>query len=247
MQNEMQLVKQEPQSVERAEPRIADMLQAVIEKGVTGESVGALEKLMDLYERTENRNAEKAFNSAFTKLQSELPVIVAKSVIPNRGKYERFEDVMDAIGKHLVANGFSVAFTQSIKDNRTVVTCTLRHIAGHKQSNDFAVRCGGKADSDTQADCKAATTAKRNALLQALNIIIRQDCLNEEHDAAIEGNPNEHITTAQADELERRVQLVNGNVQAFLKFAQADSFKNIAAHRYAELDTMLARKERTGR
>lgn len=246
MNEKLEIVPAGQMALEKSEPRVADMLQAVIEKGVTSESVGALEKLVNLYEHMQEKDAEKQFNAAFTKLQSELPVIVAKTVIPNRGKYERFEDVMDAIGKHLVDNGFSVAFTQSFKDNRTIVTCTLRHIAGHKQSNDFAVRCGGKADSDTQADCKAATTAKRNALLQALNIVIRQDCLNEEDDAAIEGNPNEFVTQAQADELEHRAKMVNADIPAFLKFAAAESFAKIRAGRYAELDNLLARKERKG-
>ena len=104
-----------------------------------------------------------------------------------------------------------------------------------------------RADSDTQADCKAATTAKRNALCNALNIVIRQDCLNEENDAGIEGDPNDFVTAAQADELERRAKETNSNIAAFLQFARAKSFETIQASKYAELDLMLSRKERAGR
>ncbi len=193
-------------------------------------------------------SAEQAFNMAFVKLQSELPTIVAETVIPNRGKYARFEDVMRQIEKPLHANGFTVSFTQEPVETRINVTCILRHAAGHAERNTYAVRVSGKADSETQADCKASTTAKRNSLLQALNIVVRQDVFQDEDgDASLEGNRNEKVTEAQAFELERRVSETNSDHAAFLKFAGAQRFTDIPANRYADLDAMLRRKERAGK
>lgn len=225
-------------------PTVADMLQTVIAKGVTGESVTALEKLVGLYERMQEKEAEKAFAAAFVSLQSEMPPIVATTVIPNRGKYEKFEDVMKVVGPILSKYGFTVSFSMDFKENRILETCHLKHVGGHSQSNSFAVRVG-KADTETQADCKAATTAKRNALLNALNIVIRQDCLTEENDASLEGDPFAKVTLAQAEELERRVHATNSHAAAFLKFAGAGTFADIAASKYAELDAMLKRKEKS--
>lgn len=230
----------QPLDVTRREPSVADMLQAVVERGITNENLQALEKLTDLYERMEEKKAERGFAAAFNALQAEMPVIVASSVIPNRGKYERFEDVMRQIGPLLNKHGFTVSFTMDFKENRVLETCHLTHVGGHTRTNTFAVRVSGKADSETQADCKAATTAKRNALLNALNIVIRQDCLNEEHDASMEGG---NITQAQAEELERRVALTNSNREAFLKVAGATSYATIPEGKYAVLDGMLRRKE----
>lgn len=227
----------------RPQPTVADMLQAVVERGITNENVAALEKLTDLYERMQARDAEKAFATAFNKLQSELPTIVASSVIPNRGKYERFEDVMRQIGPVLHRNGFTVSFSMDFKENRILETCHLTHVGGFTRTNSFAVRVSGKADSETQADCKAATTAKRNALLNCLNIVIRQDCFQDDSDAAMEGDPSAFVTAEQAEELERRVQLTNSNVAAFLSLAGAKKFAEIPANRYAELDGLLRRKE----
>lgn len=227
----------------RQPPDVADMLQAVVEKGVTGENVTALEKLVTLYEHMEAKKSEKQFTLAFVQLQSELPTIVATSVIPNRGKYEKFEDVMKVVAPLLCKHGFTVSFSMDFKDNRIVETCHLKHIGGHSQPNSFAVRVG-KADTETQADCKAATTAKRNALLNALNIVIRQDCLTEENDASIEGDPNAKVTPAQAEELERRVHATQSHAAAFLKFAGAGTFADIPAGKYNELDAMLIRKEK---
>jgi hypothetical protein len=240
MNPELTPVVRETLSVDRQQPSVADMLQTVIQTGITSENVGALEKMVDLYERMQERDAVKSFTRSFNALQSEMPTIVASSVIPNRGKYERFEDVMHVVGPLLHKNGFTVSFSMDVKEGRVIETCTLRHIDGHEQANSFAVRVGGKADSDTQADCKAATTAKRNALLNCLNIVIRQDCLQDEDDPRLEGDT---ITKEQAESLAHRLSMVNGDREKFLRLAGAPDFASIKSGKYNTLDDMLRKKE----
>lgn len=223
-------------------PSIALLLQGVIEKGVTAENTQAVSNLCDLYERLEAKNAEREFNAAFVKLQGEMPVIVASSIIPNRGKYERFEDVMRVVGPLLQQNGFAVTFEQSADDKRITVKCHLRHISGHSSTTPFSVRLGGRADSETQADCKASTTAKRNALLQALNIVIRQDIFqSDEADATMEGGT---ITASQAADLRSLCEEVGADKKKFLEFANAETFEAIATSRLADLTEMLNRKRK---
>ncbi len=217
------------------------MLAAVIDKGVTSENVAAIEKLVGLYERMELRDAEKQFSAAFVALQSDLPVIVATTIIPNRGKYERFEDVMRVVGPLLVKHGFTVSFSMDFREGRILETCTLRHVGGHSQSNSFAVRTG-KADSDTQADCKAATTAKRNALLNCLNIVIRQDALtDEDNDATLEGDL---ISRDQVQYLKEQVEETKSDAAKFLALAGVTSFEEIRSGAYDVLVRALAAKAR---
>jgi len=213
---------------------IEQVFQAVIEKNVSPENIAVMKELLAMA-------AEQKFASAFVALQKDLPTIVATSTIPNRGKYEKFEDVMRQIQPFLTKHGFTVSFSMDFKENRILETCHLTH-GGFTRSNSFAVR-SGKADSETQADCKAATTAKRNALLNALNVIIRQDCLTQENDAAIEGDPNEKITQAQVDDFIKRVIDTKSNEKAFLDYAGADKYANIPASKWAMLDASLKRKE----
>lgn len=222
---------------------VAGMLQKVVESGITTENVAAMDKLVGLYERMEVRKAEQSFTTAFVALQADLPTIVAKTVIQNRGKYEKFEDVMHVVQPLLHKHGFTVSFSMDFNENRIIETCTLKHVGGHSQSNSFAVRVS-KADSDTQSDVKAATTAKRNALCNALNIVIRQDVLTEEHDPRIEGGT---ITSEQAFELERRVAETNSDKAKFLRLAGTDSFATIKTGKYDILDQMLRTKERGGK
>jgi len=223
------------------EPSVGLMLQKIIESGVTEQNVAVLERMADLYERMQNKAAEQQYAAAFVALQSELPVIVASSVIPNRGKYEKYEDVMRVVGPLLIKNGFAVSFEQLADDKRIKVTCHLRHIGGHSTVTPFAVRLGGKADSDTQADCKASTTAKRNALLQALNIVIRQDYLQDEDDARIEGGA---ISKEKAEELRKRVRNIPDiSEMKFLEFCGAADFDAIATSRVPEIEEALTKRE----
>ena len=226
------------QTLAVSEPSIGAMLSQALASGITKDNADGLGKMMELYERMEDRRAEREFSAAFVALQQDIPVIVASSVIPNRGKYERFEDVMHVVGPLLNKHGFAVSFSQEASD-RITVTCHLRHIGGHSVPTKFAVRLGGKADSETQADCKASTTAKRNALLQALNIVIRQDCMQDEDDARSLGGT---ITQAEADNLSDWVEETGTNKADFLRYAGATRFEDIAANRLDELTKLLTKK-----
>ena len=227
-------------------PSPIEMMQAMIKNGMKEGDVAAFEKLAELQWKFEARDAEKEFNAAFERFQDEKPVIVASTPIKNRGAYEKYEDIMqkDGIEKLLTKNGFTVSYDQSATADRVTVTGTLAHRGGHKISKSYSTRCK-PADNFTQADSMATTTAKRNCLCLLLNIVIRQDALmDEDNDATLLGNPNEFVTPAQADELERRVKETNSNVSAFLKFAGgAESFGKILASKYDELDSSLRRKE----
>lgn len=235
-----ELVKAEPQALAVAAPQqitVAMAFQAVLERNISKENLEVAKQLLAM-------DAERQFAMAFVALQADLPEIVAESVIPNRGKYARFENVMHQIAPFLKKHGFTVSFSQQLEPGRVVETCYLTHAAGHTRSSSFAVRVGGKADSETQADTKASTTAKRKALQDALNIVIHQDCLNEESDASLEGT---FITPEQAEELERRVSETSSDKARFLSVAGASCFKEIRSGKYEVLDSMLRKKESQGR
>jgi hypothetical protein len=248
----MQLVPEQP-LVPAGELTIGQAFDCVVAGKLNSEQLGVMKELLAM-------DAERRFTTAFVALQKDLPTIVATSVIPNRGKYERFEDVMRVVGPLLVKHGFSVTFDQTNgADMRITVKCTLMHSGGHKISTPFTVRSGGRADSEIQADCKASTTAKRNAMLQCLNIVIRQDCLNSDEDAGIEGA---FITPEQASALHTRVVKCKADTEAFLKFCGSPlpmpvdqatttdlqrAFERIPVAIMREVEEMLTKKERKGK
>lgn len=229
-------------AVKQPEPSVALMLQKVIESGVTTENVSALEKLCDLYERMQAKDAERVFNAAFAKLQSEMPQIDATKPVPNkdgsvRYRFAPFEEIMKIVQPILTSNGFSVSFNSRFQDGRMIVICGLRHVSGHSQSNEFAVRIGQgpPGASETQADGAAKTYAKRGALCDCLNLAIDHD-----DDARMVGKP---IGKALAEDLQERCRACKVDEEAFLKFAGAANFESISDDRFDALDEMLKRKE----
>lgn len=244
---EMPLAALPPMPVARPEPSVGEMLQAVIEKGVTSENVAAIEKLVGLYERMQDKRSEQQFAQAFVKLQSEMPKVQATKAVPDRSggvryRFAPLEEIVKQIGPALKDNGFTFSFSERFDNGRMIETCTLQHVGGHKRANEFSVRVGSGPPgcTETQADGAASQYARRYALCDALGIVIEH--LDE--DARLEGGP---VTKEQAEELARRVAETNSNRDAFLKFAGADTFFNISAVKYEMLDQFLQKKERKGK
>lgn len=232
----------EPNQLATVEPpNIGTMLAKAIDAGLTKDNAETMEKLVGLYERMQEKDAERQYNAAFNALQNDIPEFEADGIIPSRGKYLRFETAMHKLKPILARHGFSISFTQKTDDKRITVTCHLRHNSGHSTATEFAVRLGGKADTETQADCKASTTAQRYALKQALGLIIHQE-MSEDMDVSLEGG---HISQSKANELRARCQTANVDIARFLKFAGAESFETISTGKLAAIETELARKEQT--
>lgn len=247
MSDQLTLGARTPTSVAKVEPSVGEMLQAVIERGVTQENVSAIEKLVGLYERMHERRAEQLFAEAFVKLQSDMPKVQATKAVPDRSggvryRFAPLEEIVRQVGPALKEHGFTFSFSERFDSGRMIETCTLMHVGGWKRSNEFSVRVGGGPPgcTETQADGAASQYARRYALCDALGIVIEH--LDE--DARLEGGP---VTPDQAFELERRVAETNSNKEAFLKFAGAAKFSEISAVKYDMLDQFLQKKERKSR
>ena len=245
------------------EPSVALMLQKVIDKGITAENVQALDSLVGLYDRMQAKDAEKQFAKAFAELQSEMPAVAAMKPVPAKDGtikyyYAPYEELHEQMKPLLSKHGFSVSFNTTREQGTITSICTLRHISGHSQTNQFSVRIGQGPPHATepQADTSAKNMAKRGAFSDALNIVVDHD-----DDARMIGKP---IGKALAEELLARVRETGSDMFAFLKFAgvnltagdqaaiidleSADQdpieyFEQISDERYESLDEILRRKE----
>ena len=223
---------------------VGQMLQATIERGVTAENVAVLERMMDLYERTQAKDAEKAFARAFNALQSEMPVIQALREVPDKHgnlkyTFAPYEDIMAQVRPLLLKHGFTVSFSLSFLEGRVTQKCTLMHVDGHSRSNEFSVRIGSGPPgcSESQADGAAGTYAKRHALCNALNIVVDRDTDGVPTDAREIGAP---ITPDKVQYLREQCRELGGNTEAsLLKIAGVEKFEQIGTSVYPVLVRML--------
>jgi hypothetical protein len=147
------------------------------------------ERLIALQERAEDRQAERAYNAAFVRLQGRLPRIKrdgsleyptdkTKTDGPKRpiSKYAKWETIDAGIRPILTEEGIGLSFriAPRIADGGGLnVSAVLRHIGGYKDIGDpFPVSLdtsGGK--NNAQAYGSSLSYGKKYAAFAALNII----------------------------------------------------------------------------
>lgn len=137
------------------------LLQQGIEKGL---DVVQMEKLMDLQERWENKQAKKTFLIALSKFQSECPVIPKKSPVKFNGKLQYvFADlptIIETIKDCLRDAGLSYRWETEDKKDDISITCVLGHIDGHETFNTMS----GPADSSGSKNAIQARGSTRQYL-----------------------------------------------------------------------------------
>lgn len=121
------------------------MMLSAIQQGATLEQV---EKMMDLQERWERKEAKKAYDAAFSSFKAEaVQIIKGRKVTdgPLKGKsYAELHDVVDAVTPALSKHGLSSSWKITKDDKDWMeVTCFLRHVGGHEES----VSMGGPPDT----------------------------------------------------------------------------------------------------
>lgn len=237
------LVIQQPRTLDPAH-----MMEQMIQKGITLENVAAFTELVKLSEHMEDRHAKREFTAAFVQLQKEIPKVQAtRPVVAKDGSvkytFANFEDIDAQLRPMALKYGFTYSFAEGpSSDSKICKICIVKHEKGHEERNAYTVRIGtGPPNaSASQADGAAHQYAKRGALCDAFSIVVE----HQDTDARNEGG---NITQEQADELEHRLKMVNGDVAAFLKLAGADSFANIMAVKFDLLDSFLVMKEKARR
>lgn len=220
------------------------ILEAAVRGGINKDNVEVVERLVAL-RRDELREENKAaFARDFFQLRKTMPEIYADKEAKNtKGDvvytYCSEEEISRMLEPHLFRHNFTMLFGQRQEDGRTVAIVTLMHEAGHQETREYSVRAGGtNAMKDaTSADAGSTTTAWRHLMIKMFGLKSR---LRDQDDARLEG---EYITEKQADELEHRLKMVNGDVKRFLEFAGAATFKEIRSGKYPALDESLRRKE----
>lgn len=244
MKDKLEVVTTEQDLPVARTPNANELMQSMIQTGVTEQNVAAFKELVILSEHMEDRKAKKDFARAFAELQKDIPRIKATKIIPDksgrvRSTFAPFEEIDRQARPICLKHGFVYSFSEGpAQPGRITKICTLLHAeTGVEKPNPYSVRIGAGPPgcTESQADGAAHMYAKRGALCDCLNIVVvGMD------DPRMEGGT---ITPEQADELERRVALINADRAAFLTFAGAEKFTDIHSLKYDMLDQFLTKKE----
>ncbi len=157
---------------QREEP--IDLMGALIQAAMN-ESVDPdkMDRLFQMHERVEKRQAEKAFAGAMAQMQPRLPAVEKGGQNKHLGSnYSRLEDIQRAIRPLLSEYGFSVAWSSQTIDGQIHVTCTVTHCDGHSRSDTLPlpVMEGNKGVNQLQSHGITMSYGKRYTLCNVLGI-----------------------------------------------------------------------------
>ena len=179
----------------------AGMMMAAMAQGASLEHV---EKMMDLQERWERRESEKAYNVAFANFKAEaVRILKARTVTdgPLKGKsYAELHNVVDAVTPALSRHGLSASWKLTKDDKDWLeVTCTLKHTSGHAE----IVSMGGPPDAGgaknaLQARASTKSYLERYTLKAICGVAEGGDDTDGNPPPAVEQIPLELLSEARA-------------------------------------------------
>ncbi len=220
---------------------LAQLMRVAVDKGEAG--VAALERLVAMRERAEDRAAVRLHAEAVARFQAACPTVGKGAKGAHGAAYAPLDQIMDTIRPHLADAGLSVTFdSEELEDERLRVIAIVHHEAGHSERAAFTVSREAKSSrmNDTQRDGSALTYGRRYALGLALGIVTGVEVDDDGAGAGRADDPE--ISDEQAANLLALAQEVGADLDKFLRWAQVSAISEIKVSRYQKCVDALERK-----
>jgi hypothetical protein len=204
--------------------------------------VDKLERIIALHNEAKAHAAKAAFFEAFKRLQSELPEIVKRRNVSQRGggllyKFANLTDIVRVLRPLEQAHGFAHRFEFSEEGGRLCVTCIVTHKGGHEERTSMVIPATkGQNTSAAQDAGGEATYGMRYTLLGALGITTGM----EDNDARAE--PEQAVSIDQLDRLQYLCGKTRTDEGKVCAYAGVKTLAELPASRFKEIETMLAKK-----
>lgn len=200
--------------------------------------IDKLERLFEVRERAEQKQAERAFNLAMKNAQAEMGVVGADAAnSQTRSKYATYAKLDSVLRPIYTKHGFSLSFDEddSPKPDHIRVLCYVSHEAGYTRTYhkdmpaDGKGAKGGDVMTKTHAAGAAASYGARYLLKGIFNIAV-----GEEDKDGNDPTPPQTITEDQIGELIALMDSVGCPQEAFLKWAGMSRLSDIPAKEFGK-------------
>lgn len=234
---------------------------ALIERALHDPSVDVakLEKLMELAERAQDRDAKKAYFAALVMMKPELPVIDRKGKIEVREKtssgkrdgditqstpYAKWEDIDEKITPILNKHGFALTFRSGVaQDGKITVTGVLSHRDGHSEETTITLPHDSSGSKNAvQAVGSSTSYGKRYTATLLLNIRTR----GEDDDGGA-GGADAVIDEKELEWLQENIAKTATNIELFCQHFGIGALTEMTKRQYpnaVELLNLKARKKK---
>lgn len=223
---------------------ITELLRAAVMQGTPVEQ---LERLVDLHEKMDARQAQRDFAAAMAAFQMECPSIKRSSTanFSTRGggamsyTFAALDEIATTINPILAKHGLSYTWDATVDGGSLTCVCTVRHCNGFSTSSSIKLPTESpSAMSSQQKVGSALTFAKRLSLTSALGLTTT----DEDTDGRDTDGDSGAINDKQIERLEALIVEVNANLPKFLKYLGVESLGEIPAAKYTAAVKDLEKK-----
>lgn len=215
------------QRIPSGDVTIMQVISQIVASPNAKDQVEVMQKLLEMKERQEDRDAKRMFADALAQLQAEMPAISKNAEIRVKGvlrsKYASIEQLDDVLRPLMEKYGFSLTVScDELKDTMRRFSGTLRHRGGHSEiltvwmpfdKSDFR--------SAVQSEGSTMSYAKRQLYKAHFNIIER----GIDDDGT--GQGFEKISNEEAIDLQSKIAEVKGNTQTFLDYFNIEKLSDM--------------------
>ena len=213
-------------------------------------NIPALQALMAMQERLEEREAKRAFTAAFARLSADLPRVKKNgtiTLVTKDGKdkgsipFARWEDMDTVIRPLMVREGFTLSFDSAQRPGEgggLVVTGTLMHADGHTRTASMPLALDtGPGRNNLQAMGSTLSYGKRYCAEMLLNIVRE----GVDDDGKLGGM--RFVTAEQVEKLRKHLDATKTDEAVFLRdFFEVASIENLSEANYIPALNMLQAK-----
>jgi hypothetical protein len=199
-----------------------------------------------MYEKAMTVDKETAFNAAMSQAQQELGPIAADATNPQtRSKYASYAQLDRAVRPIYTKHGFALSFDEadSPKPDHVRVLCQVSHSAGFSKTfhTDMPADGKGAKGGDVMTKTHAVGAAKQYGMRYLLRGIFNLAIGEEDKDGNEEA---ERISEAQVKEIEKLIDEVQANREAFMRYCKISKLSDIRASSFETLKGQLIAKRK---
>jgi len=195
-----------------------------------------LERLMEMQERWDAKQARRAYLDAFAQFQSIVPTITKRKAGHNYS-YAPLSDIAAQIKDSLRECGLSYRFEISETGDQMTVSCIVSHRDGHCETTTMTGSPDTSGSKNSiQSRGSTATYLQRYSLIGALGLTTA--------DADMDGRiASDRISDDQAASIKKRLADTESDAAKFCQALAISSVDAMPTSKYAQADKMLSRKE----
>lgn len=219
--------------------------------------VEKMKALLDMQERIEGRDAEKAFTRAFNELQAELPVINRDGKIDHsaaggdttrsgkkalKTSFATYPNLNRVCGPLMKKHGFTFSTSMEPEPSGTMVAVsTLAHIGGASRKTHFRLTADTTAGKNNQQGWGSSQQyGMRYNMIALLNIVT--EAREDQDNDGFPQQDNSFVSPAQLAELIALADAGGADKRAFCALFEVDGMANIPAAKFEEAKKQLQRK-----